>query len=162
MGCHSLLQGIFLIHRLNLHALCCRWILYCLSHQGSPSKDFRKEPKHRIWGRGLSRDGLLGSCSVRLHFLAVLSHFSRVWLCNSMECSLSGASFPWDSPGKNTGVGCCALLQVIFPSQGLNRCLFSLMNWQGGSLPLLASLEKPQLHKGSFKKQESLKTLDFH
>ena len=25
-----------------------------------------------------------------------------------------------DSPGKNTGVGCHALLQVIFPTQGLN------------------------------------------
>ena len=27
---------------------------------------------------------------------------------------------PWDSPGKNTGVGCHFLLQGIFPSQGLN------------------------------------------
>ena len=25
---------------------------------------------------------------------------------------------PWDSPGKNTGVGCQALLQGIFPTQG--------------------------------------------
>ena len=25
---------------------------------------------------------------------------------------------PWDSPGKNTGVGCHLLLQVIFPTQG--------------------------------------------
>ena len=24
---------------------------------------------------------------------------------------------PWDSPGNNTGVGCCALLQGIFPTQ---------------------------------------------
>ena len=30
---------------------------------------------------------------------------------------------PWDSPGKNTGVGCHFLLQGIFPSQGLNPCL---------------------------------------
>ena len=27
---------------------------------------------------------------------------------------------PWDSPGKNTGVGNHALLQGIFPTQGLN------------------------------------------
>ena len=27
---------------------------------------------------------------------------------------------PWDSPGKNTGVGCHALLQEIFPTQGSN------------------------------------------
>ena len=26
----------------------------------------------------------------------------------------------WDSPGKNTGVGCHALLQGIFPTQGSN------------------------------------------
>ena len=30
----------------------------------------------------------------------------------------------WDSPGKNTGVGCHAFLQGIFPTQGLNPCLF--------------------------------------
>ena len=32
-----------------------------------------------------------------------------------MDCSLPGSSGPWDSPGKNTGVGCHALLQRIFP-----------------------------------------------
>ena len=30
---------------------------------------------------------------------------------------------PWDSLGKNTGVGCHAFLQGIFPTQGLNLCL---------------------------------------
>ena len=30
---------------------------------------------------------------------------------------------PWDSPGKNTGVGCHALLQGIFPTQGSNSGL---------------------------------------
>ena len=30
---------------------------------------------------------------------------------------------PWDSPGKNTGVGCHFLLQGIFPTQGSNPCL---------------------------------------
>ena len=40
---------------------------------------------------------------------------------------------PWDSPGKNTAVGCHALLQGIFLTQGLNR---SLLHWQAGSLPL--------------------------
>ena len=29
-------------------------------------------------------------------------------------------SCAWDSPGKNTGVGCHALLQGIFPTHGLN------------------------------------------
>ena len=30
---------------------------------------------------------------------------------------------PWNSPGKNTGVDCCALLQGIFLTQGLNSGL---------------------------------------
>ena len=38
---------------------------------------------------------------------------------------------PWDSPGKNTGVDCHALLQGIFPTQGLNLHLFCLLHWQG-------------------------------
>ena len=32
---------------------------------------------------------------------------------------------PWDSPGKNTGGGCHALLQGIFPTQGSNLHLLS-------------------------------------
>ena len=35
------------------------------------------------------------------------------------------APLSMDSPGKNTGVGCHALLQGIFPTQGLNLYLFS-------------------------------------
>ena len=42
---------------------------------------------------------------------------------------------PWDSPGENTGVGCHALLQGIFLTQGSNPCLLSLLHWQVGSLP---------------------------
>ena len=32
---------------------------------------------------------------------------------------------PWNSPGKNTGVGCHTLFQGIFPTQGLNPGLLS-------------------------------------
>ena len=39
-------------------------------------------------------------------------------LCNPMDCSLLGSSVHGDSPVKNTGVGCRALLQGIFPTQG--------------------------------------------
>ena len=37
VGCHSLLQGIFLTQGLNLGPLHCRQILYHLSHQGHPN-----------------------------------------------------------------------------------------------------------------------------
>ena len=43
---------------------------------------------------------------------------------------------PWDSPGKNTGAGCRALLQGIFPTQGSHLPLFRLPHWRAGSLPL--------------------------
>ena len=36
----------------------------------------------------------------------------------------------------NTGVGCLFLLQGIFPTQGLNSHLLSLLHWQEDSLPL--------------------------
>ena len=42
---------------------------------------------------------------------------SCLTLCDPMDyCSLR----PWDSPGKNTGVGCHFLLQGIFQTQGSN------------------------------------------
>ena len=41
-------------------------------------------------------------------------------LCLPMDCSLPGSSVHGDSPGKNAGVGCHALLQGIFPTQGSN------------------------------------------
>ena len=42
-----------------------------------------------------------------------------------------------DSPGKNTGVGCHALLQGIFSIQISKLHLLSLLHWQKGSLPLV-------------------------
>ena len=38
-------------------------------------------------------------------------------LCNPVDCSPPGSSVHGDSPGTNTGVGCHALLQGIFPTQ---------------------------------------------
>ena len=72
-------------------------------------------------------------------------------LCDPMDCPtlwhpMEPARFlcPWDSPGNNSGVGCHALLQGIFPTeiQGWNSCLLSLLHWQVGSSPL-APPEKP-------------------
>ena len=38
-------------------------------------------------------------------------------LCDPMDYSPPGSSIHGDSPGKNTGTGCHALLQGIFPNQ---------------------------------------------
>ena len=48
---------------------------------------------------------------------------SCLTLCNPVDCSPPGSSVRGDSPGKNTGVGCRALLQGIFPTQGSNTGL---------------------------------------
>ena len=45
--------------------------------------------------------------------LLLLSHFSRVRLCATPETAAHQAPPSWDSPGKNTGVGCHFLLQCM-------------------------------------------------
>ena len=37
-----------------------------------------------------------------------------------IDCSPTRLCCPWDSPGKNTGVGCHFFLQGIVPTQGSN------------------------------------------
>ena len=51
------------------------------------------------------------------------SSLSQVRLCNPMDCSPLGSSVHGSSLGKNTGVGCHALFQGIFPTQGSNTGL---------------------------------------
>ena len=46
-------------------------------------------------------------------------------LCDPMDCNLPGSSVLGNSPGKNTRMGCHALLQGIFPTQGSNPGLIS-------------------------------------
>ena len=44
-------------------------------------------------------------------------------VCDLMDYSPPGSFVHRDSPGKNIGAGCHALLQRIFPTQGSNRSL---------------------------------------
>ena len=62
---------------------------------------------------------------------------------------------PWDSPGKNTGVGCHVLLQGIFPTQGLNSHLLRPLHWQMDSLLLMPAGKPLDLH-AYFYKSKSL------
>ena len=48
-----------------------------------------------------------------LNNLLLLSRFSRVRLCASPQTAAHQAPRPWESPGKNTGVGCRFLLQCM-------------------------------------------------
>ena len=65
---------------------------------------------------------------------------------NSMDCSLLGSSVHGDFPSKNTGVGCHALLQGVFPTQGshpgFSHCrwiLYRLSHQGRMNLPLFFS-----------------------
>ena len=68
-----------------------------------------------------------------VYYVAVVWLLSLTQLCEGMDCSLPGSSACGDSPGKNTGVGSHALLERIFPTQGLNLCL---LHWEVDTLPL--------------------------
>ena len=57
----------------------------------------------------------MNACMLACSVTSVVS--SSLWPCGLLPTRLL---CPWDSPGKNTGVGCHALLQGIFPAQGLN------------------------------------------
>ena len=45
--------------------------------------------------------------------VCVLVAQSCLTLCNPMDCNLPGSSGPWNSPRKNTGVSCHALLETF-------------------------------------------------
>ena len=68
---------------------------------------------------------------LRLEVVKWLVHFHRATkflkvtvaqlcptLCNPVDCSPVRLLCPWDSPGKNSGVGCHALLQGEMPELG--------------------------------------------
>ena len=72
--------------------------------------------------------------------LSCVQLFATLWTIPTRVLS------PWDSPGKNTGVCCHALLQGVFPTQGLNPHLLRLLHWQSGSL-LLAPPDQVHLNE---------------
>ena len=89
-------------------------------------------------GGRVERDAVPNSpsiCLVLWAFVPTLccaQSLSHVRLC---DCSRPGSSVHGDSPGKNTGVGCHALLQGIFLTPGIEPRLPAL---QEDSLPCLS------------------------
>ena len=114
-----------------LHLLYWKRVLYLLSHWGSPEGSLTKHKSGGISEAKKPLDANPGDSSkpgfppcTREHAVAsVMSNSSR-------PCGLQHAMLPcpWDSPGKNTGVGCHVLLQGIFPIQGPNLGLLRLLH----------------------------------
>ena len=80
--------------------------------------------------------------------------------CDPKDCSPPGSSVHGDSPGKNTGMGCHALLQGIFSTQGLNpdflhcRQILYWLSHQGSIHSMNAGVGSPSLLQGIFLTQE--------
>ena len=65
-----------------------------------------------------------------------LLFFSHQVISNSFATPLTVPArllCPWDFPGKNTGVGCCFLLQGIFQAQGSSPRRLLHWHWQAVS-----------------------------
>ena len=62
--------------------------------------------------------------------------FSRVGLCHPYRLQPSRILCPWDSPGKNTAVGCHFSSPGGLPDPGIDPSLLQLLLWQVDSLQL--------------------------
>ena len=81
-------------------------------------------------------------------------------ICSPMDCSTPGSFVHRDSPGHRTGVGCYALLQGIFPTQGSNlglphcRKILYHLSYQGIPISLTCGISNTiQMHLSMKKKQ---------
>ena len=114
VSCCALLQGIFPIQGSNLH------LLHLLPWQAG---SLPLEPPGKPY-----KSMLL----LLLLLLLMLSRFSHVRLCVTPEMAAHQAPRPWDSPGKNTGVGCHFLLQSMKVKSGsevAQSCLTLATPW---------------------------------
>ena len=159
MGCHFLLQWTTLCQNSSLWPICLRsawhgmadhFIKLCkpLHHNKAVIRrvDGHWPPANPVWRRViLFPQGNHSSLPSPLGTIYLLSRLftGACWVASVV----SGSSWPYglgpvrflsprDSPGINTGVGCHALLQGIFPIQVLKPCLLYFLCWQVGSLPL--------------------------
>ena len=120
--CHSsgrgpvyLLSIFFFFFNFWPHSTACETLVPWLGIEPIPST-----LKGRQLGKSLHAGKLLQNVSDSLHPYELPASF--LW--------------PWDSPGKNTGVGCHFLLQGIFPNQVSSPSLLGLLHRQVGSLLL--------------------------
>ena len=95
---------------------------------------------HQGWWGGRRAIKTGEDISIRVHARLCAQSLSRVQLFATPWTAVRQAPRPWDSPGKNTGVGCH--FQGIFPAQGSNphllHCRQLLYRWARGTTPRLA------------------------
>ena len=75
-------------------------------------------------------------CAISMEKSTSAQLLSSMWLLMA-PWTVTRLLSPWNSPGKNTGVGRHFLLQGIFSTQGFSPWLLCLLHWQVDSLPLV-------------------------
>ena len=86
-------------------------------------------------------------------------------LCDPIGCSPPDSSVHGDCPGKNTGVGCHALIRGIFLTKGSNpslqhcRWILYQLNHQGSPMVRPKKKKKPNRQKYRLFKQASVLTI---
>ena len=106
MGCHALLQVILQSKGSNPGLPHCRQILYHLSHQGSLGISYNWAGSNQNSLGVLHIQNLVRLLQRTVGALLCSAYFlSCVWLFVTPWTVATRLLYPWDSPGKNTGVG---------------------------------------------------------
>ena len=79
-------------------------------------KRVKEESEKASLKPNIKKTKIMASCPIVLCLVTQ----SCPTLCDPMDCNLPGSSDYGDSLGMDTEVGCYALLQGIFPTQGWN------------------------------------------
>ena len=105
------------LHQIEWAAPLCVTLILLPQFPEEPRCSLRKPSPvrrtQRRLGTGKLISNYLAHCHITCLCMCVLSRFSCVRLFSTVW-TVPGSYVHGDSPGKNTGVGCCALLQRIF------------------------------------------------
>ena len=88
--------------------------------------DLSESHLHKVWPFYGLKETKIWTYISHLHVCSVASVMSDSLL--PYEPQPARLLCPWNSPSKDTGGGCRALLQGIFLTQGLNLCLLRLLH----------------------------------
>ena len=126
--------------------------------------EFYKFTRTMIYPSGNHLKATLGSVKDTEGWLlalcaSVLSHLSHVWLVATLWTVPHRVPLR-DSLGKHIGVGCHALLQGIFPTQGLNPPLFMSPALAGGFFITRGTWEAPPCSLWASNPCETIRHLD--
>ena len=87
--------------------------------RSSKSNISRVSSFQQLWGEDSLQASLVGYTWLLSQGACgcMLSHFSHAWLFATLWTVPARLLCAWNSPGKNTGVGCYFLFQGIFPTK---------------------------------------------